>query len=164
MNKESLTREQLMSLVSYDQDTGRFTWVSAKRYGLVGKVAGTKMQGYVMIRINRIGYLAHRLAWLYVYGKFPNSGIDHINGDTSDNRICNIREADILQNMQNKSRYKTNTTGYTGVYPAGDKYAAKIQSKGIGYYLGVYETAEEASYAYKKAKASMHTFNPGVRE
>lgn len=164
MNKESLTREQLMSLMSYDQDTGRFTWISAKRYGLVGKVAGTEMQGYVMIRINRIGYLAHRLAWLYVHGEFPSGNLDHINGKTSDNRICNLRDADQFQNMQNRAISKNNKSGHIGVYPAGERFGAKIRSGGKTHYLGVFDTASIASEAYKKAKAVIHTFNPEVRE
>jgi hypothetical protein len=47
-------------------------------------------------------YSAHRLAWFYVHGKWPQSGIDHRNGDIGDNRIENLREATQAQNCANK--------------------------------------------------------------
>jgi len=48
--------------------------------------------GYIIIKINRKDYQAHRLAWLYEYGNFPKQTIDHINRIKTDNRICNLRD------------------------------------------------------------------------
>ncbi|MFW4291481.1 HNH endonuclease [Salmonella enterica subsp. enterica serovar Paratyphi C] len=46
--------------------------------------------GYIRIYINKKWYLAHRLAWLYVTGKWPINVIDHINRNKADNRFINL--------------------------------------------------------------------------
>lgn len=164
MNRNPLTRDELVKHLSYDASTGEFRWISPKRYGVIGTVAGTNQNGYVLIRINRRGHLAHRLAWLYVYGEFPKYGIDHINRNGMDNRISNLRVATMQQNMENKSVYKRNKSGYLGVYPVGNKFAAKICKHHKQYYLGLFDTAELASDAYKQAKKRHHTFNPRMEQ
>lgn len=72
-----------------------------------GKVAGniqTDSSGHKQISIyfDKKAHKAHRLAWIYVYGKVPKGIIDHINGDSLDNRIVNLREADDFQSAWNK--------------------------------------------------------------
>ena len=79
MNKELLTQERLKELLSYDCETGLFT----RRYSMnrhkEGSIAGAPHnKGYVQIMVDFNNYLAHRLAWLYVYGKFPDGQIDQI--------------------------------------------------------------------------------------
>lgn len=162
--KSKVTREELVKLLSYDPGTGVFRWIAPKRYGLLGKIAGTEQNGYVLIRINRTGYLAHRLAWLYMRGEFPCAVLDHINRDGLDNRISNLRLASISQNTENKSKSKLNKSGHLGVYPVGRKFAAKITKDHKPHYLGMFDTAERASEAYKQAKKNYHTFNPRMEE
>jgi hypothetical protein len=84
----------------------------------VGQIAGqlNKSTKYWEIKYRYKTYKAHRLAWLYVYGEEPKEDIDHIDGDTSNNRIENLREVAHSTNMKNKHKYVSNTSGTTGVY------------------------------------------------
>ncbi|UAW06958.1 HNH endonuclease [Escherichia phage 26] len=43
-----------MSKISYDPETGIFTWVETKRMGFIGKKAGCfcPRDGYIRIRVN----------------------------------------------------------------------------------------------------------------
>ena len=69
-------------------------WRAARRKIKVGAIAGTLYPNcYRYVTINRKRYCEHRLAWLYVYGKWPEDMVDHINGIKDDNRIENLREA-----------------------------------------------------------------------
>ena len=86
-----LTQERLKELYSYNPETGEFThllsWGKRKRGDVAGYVHPTKRYRY--IRIEGKSYFAHRLAWLYVYGKWPEDQIDHIDGVRDNNRIAN---------------------------------------------------------------------------
>lgn len=93
----------IKDIYHYNPDTGVF--ITKKRLGgrgKVGKIAGSLSKlGYITIHIYNKTYKAHRLAWLYVYGKMPNGHIDHINGNRADNRISNLRIASMRENAQN---------------------------------------------------------------
>lgn len=152
-----LSQTELKSQLSYCADTGNFTWLVPKK-GQSRKEAGyTRKDGYVKIVINQKRYLAHRLAWLYMYGEPPQC-IDHINCNPSDNRLCNLREATISQNGFNRPRQANNTSGYKGVYwnKGRSMWMARIYVKGKMVYLGVYKEIKEAAKAYKKASDELH--------
>lgn len=160
-----LTQDDLKSKLSYDPETGKFTW--RKGRGIVkpgGRAGRIHNSGYVEIMIDCKAYRGHRLAWLYMHGQFPEQGIDHINGDKADNRMSNLRTATPSENSQNKTVYKQNKSGFIGVSQIRNsgKYAAQIYVSGTRKYLGVYETAELAFEAYKEAKRQLHRFNPEV--
>lgn len=148
---EKLTQEILKKHLSYDKDTGIFTWldnIDTKKY-LIGKTAGTKDNGYIRIGLYGKIYRAHRLAWLYMNGEFPERHIDHINGIRDDNRFVNLREASNHENGMNTSIWSTNTSGYRGVYKRRDKWQTSIIVNGIKRYLGTYDTPELASEKYE---------------
>lgn len=90
---EDLTQAELKRKLHYDPDTGIFTWKVFSPGITIGKVAGAISSGYIRIKVHPSLQYAHRLAWLYVYGYFPEHGTDHINGIKTDNRIANLREA-----------------------------------------------------------------------
>ena len=147
-----LTQQRLKELLSYDQDTGAFVWRVQRGKALAGLVARTlNSSGHIKIGIDGYEYLAHRLAWLYVYGQMPENEIDHINGIRSDNSINNLRDVPSFVNRRNTARYSNNTTGVTGVSKAKGKYRAYIEGYGRRICLGVFLTIEEASEARKKA-------------
>lgn len=158
-----ITLEKLQELLSYDPETGIFTWLTQRRGGAKkGTEAGCKnFKGYIKINIYGKEYLAHRLAWLYVYGKLPESFLDHINEIRDDNRITNLRLATLQENYHNISKpQKNNKSGILGVCRAncGKKWRADICLNGKIKYLGVFNTAEQAYEAYLKAKRELHTF------
>lgn len=117
--------------------------------------------GYIQIMINGRNYTAHRLAWLYEYGEFPEGMIDHVNRDRTDNRIANLRTATGTQNLANARRSSTNTSGFKGVSYCRrtGKYEAYVHINGKKKYLGMYVTAEEAHATYiKNARESYGEF------
>lgn len=150
-----VTLDRLKELLNYEPHTGHFTWRKASaRRTIVGSLAGTiSTKGYVKIQIDRKLYPAHRLAWLYVYGEWPDNFIDHINRDKSDNRIANLRVVSASVNMRNCGLRSTNTSGFKGVsYIAyRRKWVATIRLHGKNCVLGKFDTPEAASAAYVSA-------------
>jgi hypothetical protein len=83
-----ITLERLREVLEYNPESGVWVWLvtSSRRRG-AGKIAGSlDNNGYVVIRVDRAIYKAHRLAWLYMTGEWPRSTIDHINLEPADNR------------------------------------------------------------------------------
>jgi len=88
-----LTQERLKEVLDYDPETGEFYRKEVKQWWKFGdKVKYNINDGYKKINVDSKLYLAHRLAWLYIHGYFPEYGIDHINRIRGDNRILNLRE------------------------------------------------------------------------
>ena len=113
------SRADIAKILDYNPETGAFTWRVNRRgrYARAGSAAGTKRpDGYLRIELNTRPYYCHRLAFLLTHGTWPNEYIDHINGDTSDNRISNLRAASQSQNMQNARLRDDNKTGFKGVF------------------------------------------------
>lgn len=152
MKIPEITQQQLQELLSYDPLTGDFTWkVSPPYKKLIGKKAGSfDDDGYRQIKINKRGYRAHRLAWLYVYGSFPEFLIDHLNGIKSDNRIKNLRVATSSENMRNQTKHSDGESGFKGVtfHKQANKWQAACWANGKQRYLGLYSDALTASLAY----------------
>lgn len=148
-----LTRDRLLEVLSYDPDTGLFTWRRKRRP--LGERAGSPCLkwGYTKICVDKRMYLAHRLAWLWVYGDPLPAQIDHINAVPNDNRIANLRACSGSQNSGNRRISTRNTTGYKGVqWIAREKrFAAKLRKNGKQYHLGFFNDPKEAHEAYMKA-------------
>lgn len=160
--RDSLTQEQLKEYLSYNPDTGVFVRVKASPRGRdrTGEVAGhIEVTGYSAINVLSIKYLAHRLAWLYMTGAWPNDLIDHINGNRADNRFANLREADANINQQNLSSARShNKIGLLGVSSSKKRWKAEIRANGHRTHLGTYDTPDEAHQAYLSAKKKVHVY------
>lgn len=143
-----ITQQELKELLNYDQETGIFTWIKISPHlsRLIGTKAGTKRKdGYYRVYIDNKRYYLHRLAWLYVHGELPKT-IDHVNQNPSDNRIDNLRNVTQLENMRNRKLSSNNTSGITGVTynKSRKKWVAQININDKGYFLGHFDTAEDA--------------------
>ena len=153
-----ITAEELRSLYSYSPETGDFIRLTSAYMNPAGSIAGTfDKDGYRQISIGprkatKI-YKSHRLAWLYMTGEWPKGHIDHINGNPSDNRWCNLREATPTQNVANAKRRKDNTSGFKGVcwYRKTKKWKAEIMISQKHIHLGYFDTPELAHQAYVDA-------------
>jgi hypothetical protein len=156
--------QNIKEYLSYDQKTGIFTWVKRPKHSsvCVGREAGNKAyRGYIHLQFNNKNHQAHRLAWWFVNGYFPDCDVDHINEIKTDNRICNLRLDSNRENEQNVSSVRlNNTSGFIGVtwHKKHKKWRAQIKIKGKKKYLGQYNTPEEAHAAYLCAKRELHPF------
>lgn len=153
-----ITQSELKSLLNYDKETGIFTWLVNRPKRPIGSIAGTKHNaGYVHIRVNNKKYLAHRLAWLYIHGEFPEF-LDHINGIRDDNKISNLRIATKTENNCNKIMPKHNTSGFKGVswHVKNKSWQASIAVNGIQIALGSYDDFEKACQAVIIGRAKYH--------
>lgn len=144
-----LRQTHLKHRLHYNKKTGIFKWNNLNPYAnsiKSGCVAGWKHDKYISISIDGKGYLAHRLAWLWVYGYLPENPIDHINRNGSDNRITNLREASHSCNMRNIGTRKDNKSGIRGVqyHKPLKKWIPRITVLGKKYHLGVFENLTEA--------------------
>lgn len=110
----------------------------------------TDHKPYVTIMIDGKAYQAHRVAWLYMTGRWPKDQIDHIDGDGANNRWTNLREATPSQNAFN-TRPKKSRGLPKGVVNNKGKFEAQITVNGIRLYLGRYQTIDEADAAYREA-------------
>ncbi len=112
---EVLTRDRLIEVLDYDEETGIFKWKKKlSSRGVVGKIAGTTSYGYSAINIDGVRYFSHRLAWLYFYGSWPNQEIDHIDRNRKNNAIKNLRDVNRVVNALNTGNRTDSTSGIKG--------------------------------------------------
>lgn len=152
-----LTVKELKKALDYDPESGNFIRKFrddvAKdvntRYA--GKIAGTTTctHGYVSISINNRHYLGHRLAFLFMTGKWPEDEVDHINMKRADNRWVNLRLATSSQNKMNINR-RRNKSGFKGVcfHKHSGLWHATIMRDRKKISLGYFKKPEEAAAAY----------------
>ena len=160
--------EYIKSRFMYEPDTGVLSWkehpdgkpnwdklhagrpISGKdKYGYLRAMVsyGTKWKNYIF---------AHRICYFIYHGYVPKI-IDHIDGDRTNNRINNLRGADEKINAWNRaSKDEAISKGVSVVQPKTPNcktaYAARITHNEIRYYLGCYDTPDEAAAAYRGAE------------
>ena len=163
-SRDYLPIDFIRTILDYSAEEGTFHWkvrndlCSAWNTRYPGKIAGSLSDGYVKIRINGELFTAHRLAWAFHYGSWPNGFIDHIDGNPSNNKISNLREATPRENVRNARIKCISSSGYKGVYLYKDKtrWQAAIRTNGKRKWLGIFDTAEEAHAAYCAAAKIHH--------
>lgn len=160
-----LDHANLLRLLTYDATTGVFRWRAkpARRIMVGSEAGGANNFGgwfYHVIKIENVSYLAHRLAFFYMLGRWPVAEIDHRDGDGLNNSWSNLREATRAENAQNMGISKRNRTGFPGVTPFRRGWRSEICIRGIRKHLGVYDTPEAAAIAYKNAKRELHLYQP----
>jgi hypothetical protein len=157
-----ITIDYLKEVLIYDADTGLFTWIKrSSRADLIGKVAGSRhSSGYISISIYNKKRLAHRLAWLYMTGKWPINHIDHIDGNRFNNTFANLRDVTRSENLHNVFKAKKNNkTKLLGVSAHQGKWRMQIRVNGSNMRISGFNTPEEAHQAYLEAKKKYHLSN-----
>lgn len=127
----------------------------------------------VLLRVKKTKWLLHDSAPGETWGKYVfdssrktrlhrlvsgvngSEVVDHINGDTLDNRKINLRILTRAENNMNMRRRKDNTSGYTGVIKKEGRWQASIQKEGDVLHLGIYDTFQEARAARKGAEKAL---------
>ena len=160
----AVSQEQLRELLDYDPETGELRWKpkagsewqiswNVRHAGKPALAASNGKYGHRVGQLFGRKVYAHRVIWAWMTGGWPEQEIDHINGDTSDNRWCNLREANGSQQRANsvwpgrslpRGVYRNNQIG-------GRAYIAAITINGQYVYLGAFDTPKEAHEAYRKA-------------
>lgn len=179
--KPYLPIEDIRQLIAYDPASGVLTWRArgpqafkegercrewrARNWN--SKMAGKPALQWKDKRGVRSGaifdqnYSAHRVAFALHHGRWPQGEIDHINGDPSDNRAVNLREATRGVNMRNMGISKRNKSGRVGVSMESrtGKWVATISVHGRATPLGRFKDfrdavaareAGEEKYGYSK--------------
>jgi hypothetical protein len=152
----NFTRSELQEALDYDPETGQFFWKERRGSAVAGQQAGClSVNGCRVIRFGKKLHTAHRLAWLYVHGEWPQE-IDHRNGDPSDNRIANLRPCSHAENTRNVKMHRDTASGMKGVYRDKKKWVSRIYVAGKDHFLGTFATREEAAAAYDEAARELH--------
>ena len=152
-----ITQDKVRMLFDYEPDSGMLTWRvskgTAKKGSDAGSVSGHAAKKYMNVMIDRKTYAAHRIIWLYVFGVIPDGDIDHINGNSLDNRIVNLRDVDKQENCRNARLCKRNKTGICGVsiHKQTGKFRVRISHGGKLLSLGLFNNLDDAAKARKDA-------------
>ncbi len=169
MKNPDITILELRRMVRLDRDSGRLFWLerseemfpsahaaaswNTKFSGREAFAAVTR-KGYRVGVIKNIRVAAHRVVFALVNGFWSDCPIDHINGDPSDNRPCNIRAVTYGQNNRNLGIRRANKSGVTGVHWCSRRAAwvAQISDGKRHIFLGRFATIAAAQAARKAAE------------
>lgn len=156
MKARTLTQEQVKRSFEYSPETGVLQRIErdGKRYS-----GNLDDKGYIVLYLGKVRFLAHRIAWALMTGNWPDSPLDHIDGNRANNKWANLRKATPSQNMRNSATKRTVHNLPRGVVPVRQKtpsFRARIQVNKRNIDLGVYPTPEEASEMYQLAADMLH--------
>ena len=125
-------------------------WINRTGTIQIGKKDGYKRH---ITKIKTKGYTTARIiAFAYLNLDINNKTqiIDHIDRNSLNNNLSNLRIVNSYQNSINK-----NVKGYY-YHSKNNKWVAQIKFNFIQIYLGIYDTKEEALQSYLSAKLQYH--------
>ena len=135
---------------------GKYTIVDDKDYDSLSQWKWSFLNsggGYAVRNSKGKIILLHRQIMNY-----PKEGIDHKNGDSLDNRRCNLRVCDQLSNTKNSSSHRDSLSKYKGVtWQKGlNKWRSRIMFNGIVRNIGVFNDETEAAISYNNMAKKYH--------
>jgi hypothetical protein len=170
-NTHEITYEIVRELLDYFPMTGHFRWKRRDQKWFVDerawKLWNTRCAGkrafsvgggmqYSYATILNKSFATHRVAFLWMTGRWPEPETDHINRVKNDNRWSNLREATTSQNQRNRSLNYNNKSGVTGVrLLKNGRYTSRLANER----LGCFTTFEEAVAARKAAEQAWRSRN-----
>ena len=144
--------QRIQQTFTYDPETGEMT-----RNGK--QVGWRNSSGHMRFDFERRKLYIHRIAFAMMGHELPVE-VDHINGNPSDNRWCNLRPCTHADNLKNSRKRSHSRQPYKGVRQhksiGGGRWQARISADGREYSLGYFATPEEAAAAYAKAATALH--------
>lgn len=143
-----INQDRLKELLTYNPETGIFTWNVSRGGVTKGDEAGQlTAYGYRAIRVDGTLVQAHRLAFMYMIGDIPDF-IDHEDHNRLNNKWDNLKETTRLQNQKNQKLRKDSVSGVTGVNPTRNgKWQARIFVNGKSIQLGTFDEIGDAVQA-----------------
>jgi len=161
----AVTQEKLKALFEYRADGSLVRKVAVGGpAGQVGRVVGFQLKDparpekvYMATKISGEHYCIHKLVWLWHYGVMPDQ-IDHINRNSLDNRIENLRLASSCENMSNRKIFSNNTSGCKGVswHKLRNRWFAYVNFQKKRKCLGYFDDLELAELVSTEARDLYH--------
>lgn len=158
------TRDYILSRLAFDIEAGIAVWIDATKQhaGLNGKEAGTPRMNqsgkqYWHIKIDGRPFKRSHLVFLVANGRWPEPQVDHIDGNSLNDRLDNLREVTTTQNAWNhKGRTKSSDLpmGVRLVAKSG-RFQARIACNKQMHHLGAYDTPEQAHAAYQTKRKEL---------
>ena len=155
-------RDRLHELFTVDYDRGTLIWKVAPKYHprMLGKEAGTPQKNhcekvYWAVRFDGCRHKRGRIIFAMANGRWPIPCLDHIDGNSENDALINLREASVLQNAWNHKRRSKPSSLPMGVRHQGYGYVARIRCKGKAICLGSFETISAAEQAYRNARKEL---------
>lgn len=152
-----ITQRQVIDL--FDYRDGKLFWKKrlSNRVKIGDEVGCKDSHNYVRVGVYGKLYWIHRLIFLYHHGYMPRE-IDHVNGDVTDNKIENLREASHAQNTYNRGKQSNNTSGFKNVSWSRKhkKWIVRIKVNKTIVHIGVFDTLDFAAKAAHNARNKYH--------
>ena len=163
-NDAKVTDDQIRGAFIYSPSTGHLYSLVCLKQIRRERIVRQGRSEYWRVDFRGKNFLSHRIAWFLYYGEWPKGKIDHINHDSTDNRIQNLRDVSQSENLRNSKKSIKNTSGVTGVSKSSTpgKWCAWIGDKSKRISLGTFKTFEEAVAARKQAEIDLgYHYNHG---
>lgn len=150
------SKQRLRELLEYEKKTGRFrnkVWRGNRSPKGKYNSRSANEKRYERIQIDDRRMSAHRAVWIWHYGTIPpDKQVDHIDRNRMNNRIENLRLVTAQQNRRNTSKYRTNTSGATGVdfMPGKQLWRARLSTTHLGWYKTFEEALAVRNYAVRQ--------------
>lgn len=142
------------------KDDGSLLWAHPPKNhpDLCGRLAGNPIpthngKVYWIVQVDGRKHRRAQITFCMTNGYWPTPQVDHINGNSLDDRPVNLRVATVTQNAWNhKGRAKRSPLPMGIRSAASGRYVARIAVNKRKICLGTFDSVEQASRAYQDAR------------